>query len=95
MRDDRGQGQSGSSENGEMGSHSRHVWKVSVSQPCRIGDQSMFIMVTSCTEKPLCSLVLQGLFPPDSAAWTPEGRGGPTTLPTLLVQSAHVATAKH
>lgn len=52
-------------------------------------------MVTSCTEKPLCSLVLQGLFPPDSAAWTPEGRGGPTTLPTLLVQSAHVATAKH
>ena len=55
----------------------------------------MFIMVTSCTEESLCSLFLQGPFPPDSAAWTPKGGGGPTTLPTLLGQSAHVATAKH
>ena len=78
-----------------MGSHSRHIWKVSVFWPRRLGKQSMLIMVTSCIEESLCSQVLQGPFLPDSAAWTPEGRGGPRTLPTLLVQSAHVATTKH
>ena len=45
----------------------------------------MLIMVTSYTEESPCRPVLQG--PPDSAAWTPEGGGGPRTLFTLLVQS--------
>ena len=33
MRDDHGQDQSGSSENGEMGSHSRHMLKAESERP--------------------------------------------------------------
>ena len=33
MRDDSGQDQSGSSRNGERGSHSRHTWNVESGRP--------------------------------------------------------------
>ena len=39
----------------------------------RTGDQFMFINVPSHTEESLCRPVLQGPFPPEPAAQTPEG----------------------
>ena len=47
----------------------------------RTGDQFMFINVPSHTEESLCRPVLQGPFPPEPAAQTPEGGWGPGHCP--------------